>query len=62
MFQLGGLIINAVVRGTSVYNDRRAYTIPYGLFYIVPVIVASLIWLIPEVGLLYPGKPARHFD
>jgi SP family sugar:H+ symporter-like MFS transporter len=37
-----------VVRGTSVFNDRRAYLIPYCLFYVVPVIVASLIWTIPE--------------
>lgn len=45
---LGGLIINAVCRGTSGLPDSRAWRIPLGLFYIVPFIIASLIWFVPE--------------
>lgn len=45
---MGGLVINAVCRGTSSLPDNRAWRIPLGLFYIVPSIVASLIWFIPE--------------
>lgn len=44
----GGLVINAVCRGTSDIQDNRAWRIPLGLFYIVPTIVLSLIFLTPE--------------
>ncbi|QRD85451.1 general substrate transporter [Aspergillus flavus] len=45
---LGGLIINSICRGTSKIQDDRAWRIPLGLFYIVPAIVLSLIWFVPE--------------
>lgn len=45
---IGGLVINSVCFGTSGIADNRAWRIPLGLFYIVPTIVLSLIWLIPE--------------
>ncbi|KAI9732081.1 MAG: hypothetical protein M1834_004177 [Cirrosporium novae-zelandiae] len=45
---LGGLVINSVCRATSVIQDDRAFRIPYGLFYIVPTTILSLIWFIPE--------------
>ncbi|KAJ9154933.1 Hexose transporter HXT13 [Pleurostoma richardsiae] len=44
----GGLVINGICRATSSNSGRSAYTIPYGLFYIVPCIIISFIWLIPE--------------
>ncbi|WYZ41399.1 hypothetical protein EsH8_V_000294 [Colletotrichum jinshuiense] len=45
---LGGLVINSICRGTSSFQDSRAYRIPFGLFYVIPSIVISLIWFIPE--------------
>ncbi|KZL68472.1 sugar transporter [Colletotrichum incanum] len=45
---LGGLVINSICRGTSSFQDSRAYRIPFGLFYVVPTIVICLIWFIPE--------------
>ncbi|KAE8356936.1 general substrate transporter [Aspergillus coremiiformis] len=45
---LGGLIVNSICRGTSSIQDDRAWRIPLGLFYIVPTIVLSLIWFVPE--------------
>ncbi|OLN86397.1 High-affinity glucose transporter RGT2 [Colletotrichum chlorophyti] len=45
---LGGLVINSICRGTSSFQDSRAYRIPFGLFYVIPTIVISLIWFIPE--------------
>jgi SP family sugar:H+ symporter-like MFS transporter len=44
----GGLVINAVCYGTGHLTDNRAWRIPLGLFYIVPTIILSLIFLIPE--------------
>lgn len=49
--QIGGLVINSVARGTGSNKDNSAWRIPFGLFYVVPVIVASLIWFVPEVRL-----------
>lgn len=45
---LGGVIINAVCRGTSEIDSNASWRIPQGLFYIVPVTIASCIWFIPE--------------
>lgn len=45
---LGGLIINSVCRGTSTLPDDRSWRIPLGLFYIIPSIILSLIWFVPE--------------
>jgi MFS family permease len=44
----GGLVINGIAHATSTLNDRRAYAICYGLFYVVPIIIICLIWFIPE--------------
>ena len=48
--QAGGMVINWVCRGTSGIQDDRAWRIPLGLFYIVPTIIISCIWFIPEVS------------
>ncbi|KAF9874435.1 vegetative cell wall protein gp1 [Colletotrichum karsti] len=45
---MGGLVVNAVARGTGSLNSSAAYLIPYGLFYIVPIIVIAGIWFVPE--------------
>ena len=45
---VGGFVINAVCKGTSTIQDDRAWRIPLGLFYIVPSIVLSLIFFVPE--------------
>lgn len=45
---LGGVFINSVCRGTSQISGNAAWQIPYGLYYIVPTIIASLIWTLPE--------------
>uniref|UniRef100_L2FPI0 Sugar transporter n=1 Tax=Colletotrichum fructicola (strain Nara gc5) TaxID=1213859 RepID=L2FPI0_COLFN len=45
---LGGLVINSICRGTSQFQDSRAYRIPFGIFYVIPTIVICLIWFIPE--------------
>ena len=44
----GGIIINSVCRGTSSLSTNAAWRIPIGLFYIVPITVASCVWFIPE--------------
>ncbi|KAI1876205.1 uncharacterized protein JN550_001701 [Neoarthrinium moseri] len=45
---IGGLVINCICLGTAHLPDNRAWRIPIGLFYIVPTVIASLVWLIPE--------------
>lgn len=45
---VGGILINSVCVGTSDMTSNAAWRIPQGLFYIVPSIVASCIWFIPE--------------
>lgn len=45
---VGGLVINSVCYATSDLPDNRAWRIPLGLFYIVPTVVLSCIWFIPE--------------
>ncbi|KAJ5819017.1 hypothetical protein N7474_004608 [Penicillium riverlandense] len=45
---LGGVIINSVCLGTNGLSTNAAWRIPQGLFYVVPSIVASCIWFIPE--------------
>ncbi|TPX09098.1 uncharacterized protein E0L32_001639 [Thyridium curvatum] len=44
----GGLVINLVCRGTSTIDGQAAFRIPYGLFYLIPLISLSGIWFIPE--------------
>lgn len=45
---VGGIIINSVCLGTSDMSSNAAWRIPQGLFYVVPTIVASCVWFIPE--------------
>lgn len=46
---VGGLVINSICYGTArAFTDNRAWRIPIGLFYLVPTIVGSLIFLVPE--------------
>ncbi|KAJ9639278.1 hypothetical protein H2204_003889 [Knufia peltigerae] len=45
---IGGLVVNSVARGTGSMKSNSAWRIPFGLFYIIPAIVASLIWFVPE--------------
>lgn len=45
---MGGFVINSVCKGTSTIKDDRAWRIPLGLFYIVPSLIAALIFLSPE--------------
>ncbi|KAL2869712.1 general substrate transporter [Aspergillus lucknowensis] len=45
---VGGILINSVCLGTSNLTSNAAWRIPQGLFYLVPSIVASCIWFIPE--------------
>ncbi|KAG7110565.1 glucose transporter rco-3 like protein [Verticillium longisporum] len=44
----GGLIMNCICRGTSTLSTNAAWKIPLGLFFIVPTIVMSTVWFIPE--------------
>ncbi|KAJ5616896.1 hypothetical protein N7537_002010 [Penicillium hordei] len=44
----GGMVIGWVCNGTSKIHDDRSWRIPLGLFFIIPTIIASLIWFIPE--------------
>lgn len=45
---MGGIIISSVCYATSSITSNNAWIIPYGLYYVVPTIVASLVWIIPE--------------
>ncbi|CAH0022149.1 unnamed protein product [Clonostachys rhizophaga] len=45
---LGSLLVNGVCRGTSTLPGNEAWRIPFGLFFVVPVIVMGLIFFIPE--------------
>lgn len=48
--QLGGLVINCIARGTGSLPGKEAYMIPWGLFYVVPTIVAVCVLFVPEVS------------
>ncbi|EXM16541.1 Major facilitator, sugar transporter-like [Fusarium oxysporum f. sp. vasinfectum] len=47
-FVIGGLTMNCIAQGTSTLPGRQAYTIPYGLFYVIPTFIIAGIWIIPE--------------
>lgn len=36
--------------GTSKLDGNKSWLIPFGLFFVIPAIVAACIWFIPEVG------------
>ncbi|KAH6721875.1 putative sugar transport protein [Leptodontidium sp. MPI-SDFR-AT-0119] len=44
----GGLLITGIVRVTSKNKDYSAWQIPIGLIFVIPTIVISLIWFVPE--------------
>ncbi|CAK7204953.1 hypothetical protein SEUCBS139899_007715 [Sporothrix eucalyptigena] len=44
----GGLIVNCIARGTSTLTTNAAWRIPMGLFFVVPAIIISVVWFIPE--------------
>ncbi|KAG4437829.1 hypothetical protein IFR05_006675 [Cadophora sp. M221] len=44
----GGLLVTGIVRVTSKNNDNSAWQIPIGLIFVIPTIVISLIWFVPE--------------
>ncbi|KAK0108694.1 hypothetical protein ONS95_003485 [Cadophora gregata] len=44
----GGFIVNIICRGTSTLPTNAAWRIPIGLFFVIPTIVLSLVWFIPE--------------
>lgn len=48
---VGGLVVSAIARATGSMQSSAAYLIIYGLFYVVPSIVAAAIWFVPEVSL-----------
>ncbi|CAG7944306.1 unnamed protein product [Penicillium olsonii] len=54
----GGMVIGWVCNGTSRLQDDRSWRIPLGLFFVIPTIISSLIWFIPESPrwLLMQGK------
>lgn len=58
--KLGGLVINGICKRTSTMATNAAWQIPFGLFYVVPTIVACLILFIPEVCLNSWSNPVDH--
>jgi SP family sugar:H+ symporter-like MFS transporter len=45
---LGGVIINIICNSTSSLDDNRSWRIPTGLYYVIPTIVGSCVWFVPE--------------
>lgn len=48
--QSGGLVMGLICFGTQKLDNDNQWRIPFGLFFIIPTIVACSIWFIPEVG------------
>ncbi|KAM5347547.1 hypothetical protein ACJ41O_007371 [Fusarium nematophilum] len=49
MLYFGDLIMSIICFGTQKLDDDRQWKTPFGLFFIIPSIVAAGIWFIPEV-------------
>lgn len=47
--------------GTQKFDDNRQWQIPFGLFFIIPTIVACCIWFVPEVCFQF-GPISTHAD
>lgn len=62
--QIGGLVVNGVARGTGDIPGEASFRIVYGLFFIIPTIVAAGVWFIPEVSTatVIVGAPDRAFN
>lgn len=50
MLYMGGLIMSLICRATSELEGNKQWQIPFGLFFVIPTIVAAGIWFIPEVS------------
>jgi MFS transporter, SP family, sugar:H+ symporter len=48
MIGIGGIVINCVAYGTQNVKSNSSWRIPFGLFFIIPTLVAGLIWFVPE--------------
>lgn len=46
--QFGGLLVNAICFGTQDRIDSSAYQIPFGMYFVIPAFIASVVWFIPE--------------
>ncbi|KAF4967299.1 hypothetical protein FSARC_5129 [Fusarium sarcochroum] len=44
----GSLIMSIICRGTSEIKGHASWQIPYGLFFVIPSILAVSVWWIPE--------------
>lgn len=60
---MGQLIAALICRGTSTIDNDRSWRIPLGLLYIIPVIVGSGVWFMPESPrwLLVRGRKEKAF-
>ncbi|KAI1414454.1 general substrate transporter [Hypoxylon sp. FL1857] len=48
MLFFGGLIMSLICFGTSNLEGNKQWQIPFGLFFVIPAIVAACIWFVPE--------------
>lgn len=46
--KIGGLVVTSIARSTSKVPTDAAWRVPFGLIFVIPLIVSSLIWLTPE--------------
>ncbi|GFZ49259.1 hypothetical protein JCM24511_07378 [Saitozyma sp. JCM 24511] len=45
---LGGIVINIICNRTATLKTDAAFLIPFAMYFIVPTIVSSLVWFMPE--------------